>query len=206
MLGDSSSFINLQSQEAHCWSLESYCAKHTAKVDSSQVKLYMHLSNALLRQCRAPISVEVIQRQVRSKLLLRRKYVSKIIWIRKGIESQYLQVFPKLYLPLMTEGNKRSIRRWRMYLPTPAWFRHRRLMKQLDSYVIGVLKRRFEARLQGATPAQDLLERRIDGIIVSSRYFPFILIMQQVRAVIALYSRLAVSESSVLAFSWLAYF
>ena len=38
---------------------------------------------------------------------------------------QCSQVFPQLYLPLMTEGNLRTLRPWRMYIPTPSWFRHR---------------------------------------------------------------------------------
>ena len=38
---------------------------------------------------------------------------------------QRSQVFPQLYLPLMTEGNMRTLRPWRMYIPTPSWFRHR---------------------------------------------------------------------------------
>ena len=48
------------------------------------------------------------------------------------------QVFPHLYLPLMTEGNLRTLRPWRMYLPTPSYFRNRSLMRQLDASGVGV--------------------------------------------------------------------
>lgn len=81
-----------------------------------------------------------------------------------------LQVFPKLYLPLMTEGNLRALRPWRMYLPTPSWFKYRSGLAQLDAYVIQILNERWHARAQGGERKADLLEKRLDVIIVSILY------------------------------------
>lgn len=47
------------------------------------------------------------------------------------------RVFPHLYLPIMEEGNRRSLEPWRSYLPTPAWFRQRSNVRQLNAYIIG---------------------------------------------------------------------
>lgn len=47
------------------------------------------------------------------------------------------RVFPHLYLPIMEEGNRRSLEPWRTYLPTPAWFMQRRRVRQLNKYIIG---------------------------------------------------------------------
>lgn len=82
-------------------------------------------------------------------------------------------MFPELYLPLMTEGNLRTIRRWRMYLPTPSWFRYNRLLARLDSYLVTLLKKRWEAKLYDKSTASDLLEKRIAGMMVR------LLLMQQ---------------------------
>lgn len=49
------------------------------------------------------------------------------------------RVFPHLYLPIMEEGNRRSLEPWRTYLPIP-WFRHRSNVRQLNSYIIGALR------------------------------------------------------------------
>ena len=59
------------------------------------------------------------------------------------------QVFPQLYLPVMAESYKRSLRPWRMYLPTQSWFQYRRRMAELDSYVKGRLRERWSQRQQG---------------------------------------------------------
>ena len=68
-------------------------------------------------------------------------------------------VFPHLYLPIMVcfilskrpvypltrrslqeEGNRRTLEPWRTYLLTPSWFQHRRRVRQLNQYIIGVLR------------------------------------------------------------------
>ena len=77
-----------------------------------------------------------------------------------------LQVFPDLYLPIMTEGNKRCLRPWRMYIPGPTWFRHRSLLRQLDAYIIGLLQRRWTEKMNHKAEYDDLLERRFDSILV----------------------------------------
>lgn len=76
-----------------------------------------------------------------------------------------LQVFPNLYLPLMTESNNRTMRPWRMYLPTPSWFRYRRLLARLDSYLMHLIEERWKTPREGERP--DLLQKRIDGLKVS---------------------------------------
>lgn len=53
-----------------------------------------------------------------------------------------------------------------MYLPTPSWFKHKRGLARLDAYVIGVLRRRWAARQKGSERKADLLEKRLDVIIV----------------------------------------
>lgn len=67
----------------------------------------------------------------------------------------------------MTEGNLRALRPWRMYLPTPSWFKYRSGLAQLDAYVIRILNERWHARAQGGKRKADLLEKRLDVIIVS---------------------------------------
>lgn len=51
------------------------------------------------------------------------------------------RVFPHLYLPIMEEGNRRSLEPWRSYLPTPAWFRQRRNVRKLNAYIGGAPRR-----------------------------------------------------------------
>ena len=53
-----------------------------------------------------------------------------------------------------------------MYLPTPSWFRYRRGLAQLDAYVIQLLNERWHARMQGSERKADLLEKRLDVILV----------------------------------------
>ena len=89
------------------------------------------------------------------------------------------QVFPKLYLPLMTEGNARSLRPWRMYLPTPSWFRYRSRLAQLDAYVIQILRDRWDSRQQSSSRRADLLEKRLDVIIVSTSDYASVLSLLQ---------------------------
>ena len=85
------------------------------------------------------------------------------------------RVFPHLYLPIMEEGNRRSLEPWRSYLPTPAWFRQRRNVRKLNAYIGGarrvpllgaapslrphpapggMLQARWKKRLAGETPVR----------------------------------------------------
>lgn len=49
----------------------------------------------------------------------------------------------------MAESYKRSLRPWRMYLPTQGWFLYRKRMCQLDGYVKGRLRERWCQRQAG---------------------------------------------------------
>lgn len=59
------------------------------------------------------------------------------------------RVFPHLYLPIMEEGNRRSLEPWRAYLLTPDWFRHRRRVRLLNDYICGLLRARWARRQAG---------------------------------------------------------
>lgn len=70
------------------------------------------------------------------------------------------RVFPELYLPVMEENNIRTMRRWRMYFPSPDWFRHRSKVKQLDNYIIQLLRTRWRKRKGGPKAEKgDILDR-----------------------------------------------
>ncbi|GLC42904.1 hypothetical protein PLESTB_001812700 [Pleodorina starrii] len=77
------------------------------------------------------------------------------------------RVFPQLYLPVMSEANHRVLRPYRMYLPTPEWFRFRTRMAKLNQYLIDLFRRRWEARqMVGASRQKpvDILDRIMDAI------------------------------------------
>jgi len=79
------------------------------------------------------------------------------------------RVFPELYLPIMEEANRRVLRPWRKYLPTPAWFAFRRRVRALDAYVVGLLRARWALRGQEAAAKGpsgrrvDILDRMLDA-------------------------------------------
>lgn len=89
-----------------------------------------------------------------------------------------LQVFPQLYLPVMNEANRRVLRPYRMYLPTPEWFRFSSRMGQLNGFLIDLFRRRWQARQAAAAAAQgegsssskpkpaDILDRIMEAIEV----------------------------------------
>ena len=54
------------------------------------------------------------------------------------------KVFPKLYLPVMTEANHRVLRPYRRFLPTPAWFRFRNNVGRLNAYLINLFRERWQ--------------------------------------------------------------
>ena len=71
-----------------------------------------------------------------------------------------LQVFPQLYLPIMTENNKRVMQPWREYLPSSGWFQHRTRVQRLNSHIVGRIRERWAARRKGLrTQAPDILDR-----------------------------------------------
>ena len=59
-------------------------------------------------------------------------------------------MFPPLYLPVMEEANKRTLRPWRMWLPTPPWWLFRKRLSQLDTFLKGRLRARWHERAKGA--------------------------------------------------------
>ncbi|EFJ45811.1 cytochrome P450 [Volvox carteri f. nagariensis] len=75
------------------------------------------------------------------------------------------RVFPSLYLPVMNEANHRVLRPYRMYLPTPEWFRFRTRMSQLNEYLIDLFRRRWESRQRlGRQKPADILDRIMEAI------------------------------------------
>lgn len=80
------------------------------------------------------------------------------------------ETFAKLYLPIVEEANLRVWRPERMYLPTPMWFKHRSDIQKLNDYVSGLIKSRWELRLQEAKEAtkttrkQDLLDKTLSAV------------------------------------------
>lgn len=46
------------------------------------------------------------------------------------------RVFPHLYLPIMEEGNRRSLEPWRAYMPLPALTQRARV-RRLNTYILG---------------------------------------------------------------------
>eukprot|EP00879_Flechtneria_rotunda_P019652 GHRR01020649.1.p1 GENE.GHRR01020649.1~~GHRR01020649.1.p1 ORF type:complete len:480 (+),score=98.10 GHRR01020649.1:247-1686(+) len=75
------------------------------------------------------------------------------------------RVFPKLYLPVMEEGNKRVLRPYRKYLPTPAWFSFKYKMAQLNSFLTHLIRDRWGARQAGNVPERgDILDRILAAI------------------------------------------
>ena len=80
------------------------------------------------------------------------------------------RVFPHLYLPIMEEGNRRSLEPWRSYLPTPAWFRQRRNVRKLNAYIGGTQRRACErsASAHSARQACSRLAGR-DGLLARLR-------------------------------------
>ena len=77
------------------------------------------------------------------------------------------QVFPQLYLPVMGEANKRVHAPWRQFVPTPSLVRHQLLIRRLNSYIIGIIKRRWAERQKGVRPVkEDILDRILTSLEV----------------------------------------
>lgn len=76
-------------------------------------------------------------------------------------------MFPYLYLPVMEESNRRVLEPWRTYIPTPEWFRYKKRVRQLDTYIIGLLQLRWAQRLSGEhkpAASKDIVDRVMDAI------------------------------------------
>jgi len=75
------------------------------------------------------------------------------------------EVFPHLYLPVMEEFNRRSLAPWRTYLPLPEWVRTKVRMRQLDRYVIGLIRKRWAGRkARKAAGEADIMDRIMDAV------------------------------------------
>ena len=84
--------------------------------------------------------------------------------------TSILQVFPKLYLPVMTENNLRVLKPWRAYIPSLSQLQHKAKVRQLNSYIKRLLHRRWAARHHNGSSAansQDVLERIMQALEVS---------------------------------------
>lgn len=81
------------------------------------------------------------------------------------------RVFPHLYLPIMEEGNRRSLEPWRSYLPTPAWFRQRRNVRKLNAYIGGAPRRACGRSASAHTALLQACSRLAgrDGLLASFR-------------------------------------
>ena len=81
-----------------------------------------------------------------------------------------LQVFPKLYLPVMTENNLRVLKPWRAYIPSVSQLQHKAKVRQLNSYIKRLLHQRWDARHRNGSStanSQDVLERIMQALEVS---------------------------------------
>ena len=81
-----------------------------------------------------------------------------------------LQVFPELYLPVMTENNLRVLKPWRAYIPSVSQLQHKAKVRRLNSYIKRLLHRRWADRKRNGssgTNNQDVLERIMHALQVS---------------------------------------
>jgi len=81
------------------------------------------------------------------------------------------RVFPLLYLPIMEEANKRSLRPWREYIPNSEWFMHKKRISSLDAYIKDILQKRWRRRFPNdssngkcSLPAEDIIDRIMDDV------------------------------------------
>ena len=84
--------------------------------------------------------------------------------------TSILQVFPKLYLPVMTENNLRVLKPWRAYIPSLSQLQHKAKVRQLNSYIKRLLHQRWAARHRNGNSAansQDVLERIMQALEVN---------------------------------------
>ncbi len=87
----------------------------------------------------------------------------------------HLQVFPELYLPVMTENNLRVLKPWRAYIPSLSQLQHKAKVRQLDSYIKRLLHTRWAERQQSSKNGnqignQDVLERIMQALEVCRYY------------------------------------
>eukprot|EP00051_Salpingoeca_urceolata_P011397 m.141087 g.141087 ORF g.141087 m.141087 type:complete len:405 (+) comp17104_c0_seq3:191-1405(+) len=93
--------------------------------------------------------------------LLTLEVIGELILSLSPEESR--RVFPQLYLPIVTEANKRIWAPWRAYLPSLSNYRYRQTVNKLNSYLADLVSRRWSERhnrlAKGLEPAHhDTLE------------------------------------------------
>jgi cytochrome P450 len=75
------------------------------------------------------------------------------------------RVFPKLYLPIVEEANRRVWEPWRAYLPTPHHYRYRQTVKALNEYVGNLIRERWAKHQSGAKiEKEDILDRVLQSL------------------------------------------
>ncbi len=74
-------------------------------------------------------------------------------------------VFPSLYLPVMEESNRRVLQPWRYLYPLTVW-RYNQRVKQLDTFIKGVIRerRRERSRAGDAYASKDILDKILDSV------------------------------------------
>lgn len=76
------------------------------------------------------------------------------------------QVFPHLYLPVMEESNRRVLQPWR-YLYPGTVMQYNARVRQLDTYLLCIIRERWAARRKGQVPEKgDILDRILQNIEV----------------------------------------
>ena len=76
------------------------------------------------------------------------------------------QVFPELYLPVMEEANRRSLRPWRKYLPSRAWLLYNQRMQRLNHFIVGIIRNRWAQRHIAQATRPDILGRLLAALQV----------------------------------------
>lgn len=75
------------------------------------------------------------------------------------------RVFPELYLPIVTEANRRVWEPWRAYLPTPQNFKFHRTVSRLNDYVSDLIRKRWAEHRKGNIQEEpDILDRILAAI------------------------------------------
>eukprot|EP00039_Didymoeca_costata_P012152 m.173902 g.173902 ORF g.173902 m.173902 type:complete len:509 (+) comp15397_c0_seq8:109-1635(+) len=79
------------------------------------------------------------------------------------------RVFPKLYLPLVEEANKRVWAPWRKFVPSKTQFDFHRTTAALNSYVSDIIRKRWATRQEdlaaGRDPSsKDILDRVLSAV------------------------------------------
>ena len=82
-----------------------------------------------------------------------------------------VQVFPELYLPVMTENNLRVLKPWRRYVPSMSQLQHKAKVRRLDSYIKHLIHSRWAEKQQSSkdgkqTGKEDVLERIMQALEV----------------------------------------